>query len=257
LSVLNLPEPGNWRNDWRAFAWASLAGLAIIAYPIFWCVVATIRGHYLTPVALFGIVAFPLLLLVALQLVSLGRSSLRASCDSTGTTMRSDRVFSTLVVVGFVAVIPSGLVYIRYAPTGTLDLPMSRGYQIFSPIVMALAVVVATLALISALRRGGVGYLKLTATGVDVANIFTTKSVDWDDVVEIKDSAEKKRTRKAIVFSLRDGSEEIVDGADFYVPRGVGLYWMVRHYWRHPDDRSELTDGRALERLRDARFALD
>jgi hypothetical protein len=32
---------------------------------------------------------------------------------------------------------------------------------------------------------------------------------------------------------------------------------MVRHYWRHPDDRSELTDGRALERLRDEPFALD
>jgi hypothetical protein len=47
-------------------------------------------------------------------------------------------------------VIPSGLVFIRYAPTGTLDFPMSRGFQIFSPIVMAMAVIVSTLALISA-----------------------------------------------------------------------------------------------------------
>jgi len=56
------------------------------------------------------------------------------------------------------------------------------------------------------------------------------------------------------VLCRADGSELVLDGADFYVPKGVGLYWMVYHYWRHPEDRAELADGRALDRLRDERF---
>jgi hypothetical protein len=201
---------------------------------------------------------FPLIAVAALLLVSLGRTSLRAETDSDGTILRPDRRFSTLMIVGFATVVPSGLVFIIYAPTGGLDIPMSRGYQIFSPIVMALAVVAAVMGLVSVVRRGGIGYLKLTPEGIDVANIISTKYVDWDDVVDVKDNTDtKRRTRKAIVFCLQDGSEEIVDGADFYVPNGIALYWMVRHYWRHPDDRSELTDGRALERLGGERFALD
>jgi hypothetical protein len=27
----------------------------------------------------------------------------------------------------------------------------------------------------------------------------------------------------------KDGSEDIVGGADFYVPHGIALYWMMRH----------------------------
>jgi hypothetical protein len=59
------------------------------------------------------------------------------------------------------------------------------------------------------------------------------------------------------VLSLQDGTEEIIEGADLYVPRGAALYWMVRHYWRHSDGRAELTDGRAVDRLREERFELD
>ena len=196
--------------------------------------------------------------MTALLLVSSGRTSLRAETDSDGILLRADRMFSTLLIVGFTLVVPSGLVFIFCAPTGRLDIPISRGYQIFSPIVMALAVVAAVVGLVSVLRRGGIGYLKLTPEGIDIANIISTKYVDWDDVVDVKDDTDtKRRTRKAIVLCFQDGSEEIVDGADFYVPQGIALYWMVRHYWRHPDDRSELTDGRALARLRDEQFAVE
>ena len=201
---------------------------------------------------------FPLTAIAALLLVSLGRTSLRAETDSEGTILRPDRLFSTLMLVGFATVIPSGLVFIVNAPTGRRDNPMSRGYQIFSPMVMALAVVAAVVGLVSVVRRGGIGYLELTPERIDIANMISTKSVDWNDIVDIRDSTDaNRRTRKAIVFRLRDGGDEIVDGADFYVPRGTALYWMTRHYWRHPADRSELTDGRAIERLRDQTFAVD
>jgi hypothetical protein len=145
LSILRLPEPANWQASRRVLVWATLGVLAFTSFGIFWSVVATIRGHYLTPVALFGISVFPLIAVASLLLVSFGRTSLRAESDSEGMVLRPDRLFSILMIVGFVSVIPSGIVFIRYAPTGTLDIPMSRGYQIFSPIVMAFAVVTVVL----------------------------------------------------------------------------------------------------------------
>jgi hypothetical protein len=201
--------------------------------------------------------AFPLGLAVAMTLASVGRVALRAAYDRTGTTVLPDRVLGILFFAGLIVLIPCGLLFVIFVPRGDIDIPMSRGLQIFSPILMGFAVVVAIGGLISAWRRGGIGHLKLTESGIDNANIVFTKSVDWHDIVDVRDSAETKRTRKAIVLCLRDGSEEVIEGADLYVPRGAALYWMLRHYWRHPDDRSELMDGRAVDRLRDGRFEHD
>lgn len=97
----------------------------------------------------------------------------------------------------------------------------------------------------------------MTPAGVENTDVIRTKFYAWDDIDDVLDTPEKKRTRKAIVLALNDGSEVIIEGADLYVPRGVGLYWMVRHYWRHPEDRAELTDGRAHERLIEERFGVD
>ncbi|MCU1697363.1 MAG: hypothetical protein JWR34_3426 [Mycobacterium sp.] len=178
LSIQKLPEPANWQASRRPLVWVAFGVLAFTSFGLYWSLVATIRGHYLTPIALFGMAVFPLIAEAALLLVSLGRTTLRAETDSDGTVLRPDRLFSTLMLVGLASIIPSGLVFVVYAPTGTLDVPMSRGYQIFSPMVMALAVVAAVLGLVSAMRRGGIGYLKVTPVGIDVANMVSTKSVD-------------------------------------------------------------------------------
>jgi hypothetical protein len=81
--------------------------------------------------------------------------------------------------------------------------------------------------------------------------------VEWDDIVRLADHSKAKKTRKAAVLTLRDGNEKIIDGLDFYVPKGALLYWMIRHYWLNPDERAELVDGRALERLKAGRFDID
>lgn len=129
--------------------------------------------------------------------------------------------------------------------------------RIFSPILVGFGVLGVVVGAISAVRRGGIGYVKLSPEGIDVANIISTKYVEWEDVVDIKDCTETKRTRKAIVLCMHDGSEEIIDGADIYVPQGTALYWMVRHYWRHPSDREELTDSRSIDRLRAEDFDVE
>jgi hypothetical protein len=257
VSVLTLPEPKGWRDGRRTFRWVLLGWFVFNAPMVYWGVAATLRGHYLTTAFTIGWVALIGLTGGALMLASYGRTTLRATGDSTGTKVLPDRRFSVLCFAGFAAIIPSGVLFVIFAPRGDIDIPMSRGMQIFSPALMASAVIVAISGLFTAYRRGGMGYLKLTSTGIENANVAFTKSFAWDDVVKVTDRAETKRTRKAIVLSLQDGSEEIIEGADLYVPRGAALYWMVRHYWHNPEDRPELTDGRALDRLREGRFELD
>lgn len=257
MSLLKVPEPKGWSAGPRRYRWAFLGGLAFVGLALYWGAAAAIRGHYLTTVVILGWMSLPVGLAVAMTLASFGRVSLRATYDSTGTTVLPDRLFGILFFAGLVALIPSGILFVIFTPRGEIDIPMSRGMQIFSPALMGFAVIVAISGLLTAYRRGGMGYLKLTATGIDNANVAFTRSVDWDDVVNVSDSAETKRTRKAIVLSLQDGTEEIIEGADLYVPRGAALYRMVRHYWRHPDGRAELTDGRAVDRLREERFELD
>jgi hypothetical protein len=256
MSVLMFPEPQDWRSGQRKSGWAIVGLLVICGWVVYSGAEATLRGHYLTTAVVVGWVAPLLTALAALALFARGRISLRANFDATGTTIKPDLRISVLLLVGFVVFIPAGALYAVFVPLGAIDLSMSRGMQIFSPILMASAVVIALIGLIMAWRRGGMGYLKLTESGVDYANIASTKSIPWESVVAVQGHSEAKKTRKALVLCMGDGTEEVVDGLDLYVPNGVGLYWMVRHYWRHADDRAELADGRALERLRDGRFDL-
>lgn len=89
---------------------------------------------------------------------------------------------------------------------------------------------------------------------IETVDILTKRVCEWDDVIDVVDHAESRKTRRAVVLRLRDGSEEVIDIADIYLPRGAALYWLVRHYWRHPEDRMELVDSRAPGRLHDGRF---
>lgn len=253
---LMLPEPSGWNDGRRTFWFVALGATAIVALILYWGVAAGLRGNYLTTVVTLGWAAFPAAVVLGLTLASFGRTSLHVETDSTGTTVLPDRRFSGLCLAGFLAFVPSGIIFVVFTPRGGIDIPMSRGMQIFAPIAIAGAVVVAVLTVITAWRRGGIGYLELSTRGIGIANIANTRSVDWDDIVEVTGEAEK-RTRRAIVLRRHDGTEEIVESADLYAPRGVSLYWMVRHYWRHPEDRPELVDGRAIDRLRGQDFAVD
>lgn len=132
--------------------------------------------------------------------------------------------------------------------------------QIFFPLGFAALALVAAMGLVAGARRGGVGYLKFTPAMVEIADVVKARVLEWDDIVDVKDHSDTKDGKKAgrsVVLCLRDGREEVVGGLNLYVPTGVPLYWMVRHYWKHPEDRMELVDNRVAQRFRDGHFALD
>jgi hypothetical protein len=255
MSLIALPDPANWPAGRRRLSWLTLVVGLFIAVGVFFGTRDVRGGDYLRAIVDFGLGLPFLLVIIAVNLVAGGRTSLRASHNSTGTTLRSDRIFDTLALITFFVCIPLGIVFVIFTLTGDLEMFPSRRGQVGAMVLMTLATGTAVAGLASAWRRGGVGYVKVTPSGIEIADILRTQSVLWGEVVDIADHSEtNKKTRKAIVFGLTDGRETTIDGADFYVPRGVGLYWMVQHYWRHPDDRVELTDDRALRRLDEGRF---
>ncbi|MGQ9351438.1 hypothetical protein [Mycolicibacterium gilvum] len=256
MSVLELPEPPGWRAANRIGALAAVVGLAVAAAYLYWAVMAAVRGNYLTTVVALGPSASIALMVAAVGLVLSGRISPRTSTDATGFTVWPDRRFSMLILGCMVVFIPSGVLFSFLAPQGLIDLPLSTGMRTFGSFAAGVVALIGAAGLVTAWRRGGVGHVKLTPAMVENADIFSTRVFEWDDVVDVVDHAETRRARRAVVLRLRDGREEIISVADIYLPRGVALYWLVRHYWRHPEDRMELVDNRVTERLKDGRFDL-
>jgi hypothetical protein len=257
MSLLTLPEPTGWRSERRRLRRATLAAAALIAAGVFTGTHRLVVGDHVGAVVGYSFVV-PFILLVAAQhVLTRGHTSLRNDCGSTGMTLLPDRKVTALLLVSIGSFIPIGIYFVIVTGNGSLDLTGFRHGR-FGALILGVSLVCGVIAgLIVAWRRGGIGYVKLTPSGIDIADIKSTDSVLWDDVTAVDDHSESnKKTRKAIVLRLDDGTEKTIDGADFYVPNGVGLYWMVRHYFGHPDDRVELTDDRALQRLHDGRFDL-
>jgi hypothetical protein len=222
-----------------------------------WGVVVARRGDYLTAVTMAGFAVFIFSMMLAMTIVEIGRNSLRVVSDASGTVFRVDPVIVGLLYAALIAFIVSGILFVRFLPTGQLDIPTpSRGWQILAPVPVAGAVAIAVLGLRTMRARGGPGYVRLTPEGFEIANAVSTSSGAWADVTKVTDETADDKGRFHIVFCMKDGSEQVVNGADYLVPKGRALYWMVRHYWLHPEQRAELTDGRAVERLREGRFDL-
>lgn len=259
MSVLKLPVPDNWDRAGRLPWWAILGIVATISFMVVQGVLAVVRGSYLTAGVVFGWITFPVLLCTALLLAAVGKVRTQTTHDATGFTVWPDKRLAVLLYIGLVVAVPTGMLFAILLPRGQIDLSMSRGQQIFWPSFGVAAAFFAMSGLIALWRRGGVGYLKFTPAMVEIADVVKTDVVEWGDIVDIKDHSDTKQGKRAgrsVVLCLRDGSEKVVGGLHQYVPTGVPLYWMVRHYWRHPEDRMELVDSRASERLRSNKFDL-
>jgi len=257
VSILNLPEPANWAETGRLPLWVKLVVFAGLAYFVVRGILAAFHGNYLTTVLVFGFATFPVLLITALLLAAAGKTRARTTSDVTGFTVWPDKRFSALILTGLTVMAPSAILFAFFVPRGVIDFPMSRGMQVFSPALFMAAAVFAIGGLGAVLRRGGVGYLKFTPAMVEIADALKTRTLEWDDIIDVKDHSETKKAGRSAVLCLRDGSEKVIGGPNLYVPTGVPLYWLVRHYWKNPVDRMELVDTRAAERFRDGRFTLD
>lgn len=260
MSVLNLPEPANWAEAGKMKMWVKIFGAAVLLYLVLRAVLSAVRGNYLTSVLIAGFATFPILMIAALFLVREGRVNISTRSEAAGLTVLADKRFAALLVTGLAILAPSAAALAFLIPRGAIDIPMSRGMQVFSPVVLIAGAMFAVGGLVAVARRGGLGYLKFTPAMIEYADAVRTRRYEWDDIVDINDHTDAKHgaaAGRSVVLRLRDGSEQVIGGLNVYVPTGVALYWLFRHYWKHPDDRRELVDARSVERLRNGRFALD
>lgn len=255
MPVLSMPEPQGWAQAGRRLLRGTIAGLSICVIPVIYIVRALLHGSYPTAFIFFGMLLCPLILVCTMQFLHGGRTRLRVMQDATGIVLFLDRRVAVSIVSSLGIGVVTLLALAVATAMGQLDVPMSRGMAVGSTCVAAFGGLFGLAGLYTVWQRGGVGYVELSPEGVEIANVVKTEFVDWDEIVEVADGTEEKKTRRAVVLRLQDGDEKVIDGADFYVPGGATLYWMVRHYWLHAEDRAELGDGRVLQRMSDGRFA--
>ena len=259
MSELGLPEPGNWAQTGKVALPVKVVLAVAFCYVVVRGLVAVYEGSYLTAAVWWATLGTPFLLVVAYLAVSVGGARQRVSSDSSGLTFRPDKRLSVAYFVVMAVLLPAAPLFAVLLSRSELDLSTTRGMQILVSIAFWVLALLAVVALAAGIRRGGAGYLKFTPTKIEIADVLKTRVVQWNDVVDVRDVASTTKANqggKAVVLCLRGGAEEVVSGLPLYVPKGVALYWLVRHYWKHPEHRDELVDSRAPRRLTEGDFDL-
>ena len=122
---------------------------------------------------------------------------------------------------------------------------------------------VASAALVSLARRGTSAYVRLTPDGFAFAYGFSPSTGHWSDVVAVTDDVLPLRfgigrfkieqpggpAPCALTMVMVDGSKWGVPDGNYVATSGGALRELVRFYWQHPEQRGELTDSRAADRL--------
>ncbi|HJT95486.1 MAG TPA: hypothetical protein VJ777_26705, partial [Mycobacterium sp.] len=231
-----LPEPRSWhdRNVTVALGVLLFGASGVIAAA--WTVGALARGDFITAAITAGGTMFTLSTCAGVLVTRFKHVALRGSADQKGTVLRPDPLGTALTCITFAAVIPSGALYVIYVPEGVVDLPLSRGEQIFTPILIGFLVALAVGGLIAYARRGP-GYLLLSPQGFEIRELVSTKRGSWSEVTDITDNAPGVKARHPIVILTKDSQPQSIQGASGYAPNGAALYWMIRHYWKHPENR--------------------
>lgn len=257
MSTLRLPKPEHWPERSVRLALGAVTFGAGGLFSAAWAAIFAKRSDGLTAAVLAGFAIVALAFAGAVTLPQFGLVNARAVYDSRGTKLQVDRVVILLFTVALLAAVPSGVLFVIFVPRGDVGIPMTHGERIFTPYLIGLGVLCAAAGLIAMVTRGGPGYLRLTPQGFEIIGILFTRKGRWQDVTNITDEAPDKRMPFAISIVMRNDATRVIQGATSYTPYGRGLYWMIRHYWLHPENRAELTDGRALERLRNERFEVN
>ncbi len=253
MSVSSIPTPSNWRNDGAILLFGgALFGASGIASAVI--LLRSIgAGDTITTLIALGSAVFCLCITACVARIRFATPPLRGSSGPSGTTLRPDRTLLVFMFTALGAAVPSGILYCIYAPRGEVGIQLSPGERIFSPILIGLLVLIALWGLTSLAARGEAGHFAIGPTGIEIVSLGAKPlRATWDDIIDIKDAY--KKARHPVVFVRRDGDPYVLKNASGFAPNGAVTYWMVRHYWQHPEDRVELTDGRALERLRVERF---
>ena len=181
----------------------------------------------------------------------------RVEFDSAGTSVRPRKLFDTFSFIWGGAATFGAVLYTALAPFGLIDIPT---YRSTLPWMMAFIALAGVATLWRMTVHGGDCYLRLTPSGFEIWNgqWLAMRRGNWNDIAEVRDQPlhRKLRGREVIVLALPEGRSATLL-ADAITADSAALREWVRFYWRHPEYREELTDGRALRRLDEEKFVTE
>lgn len=174
----------------------------------------------------------------------------QASFGTAGTRLLPDkRIERSLRRLILTAGISTWLMFVAWV-IGVLYLPLGNGRHVF-PICAGAGAAFLTWCWIKLLRQGSLSYLVLAPEGFEFSTLREPKTGKWDEVENIADKVpNEERFWNPMVMTMAGGETLLMEAPGTYTPKGTALVELVRFYWQHPELRDELTDGRAVERLR-------
>jgi hypothetical protein len=249
------PAPPNWTNNVAAVV---VLGVLILGGGIVYFLAQTVfalqRGSVPAALTAGGLAVFCCGFGGALAVTVLTSAKRYADCSDAGTTVRVHPAIAWSYGIASLGGVVGSACYIAFVSFGTTELPLTTpGRETVNRYLMISLLVLSLAGLAALIKRRETGYLQLGPDAVESADLLRTRTTRWDDIVDVIDKAHRQ-TRNPIVLVVKDAKPVVIPNADRYASSGGALYWMVRNYWKHPEDRDELTDGRALERLRNEQF---
>lgn len=222
--------------------------LAFIAMLAIWAVNAAKQFSFVTVVIALGLSLtsiYSIFMMMESKTVAF-----QASFDATGTRILPDkRIEKNLRRVIIAGTVSTWLMFIAWV-VGVLYLPFGEFRHVF-PLCAAAAGAVLTWSWIKLSTQGSLSYLVLTPEGFEFATLLEPKTGKWAEVKNVADRLPKEeRFWNPMVVTMTGGKALLMEAPGTYTPKGTALVDLVRFYWQHPELRDELTDGRAIKRLR-------
>ena len=214
-----------------------------------WACIYVARGEFLSAVVAVGFAFFTLGLVLMLAVIASRRVKPRVQREEGAIMVRPDRRVDNLLMASTFGAYVAMACYAIFAPLGMIAIRAPLDDEKYFVFACAAAVLVGIFSLRQIIRRRGTSYLRMTVDGLELGNTVSTVERSWDEVTEVADRPQKARQPSGTTYvTTADGTTRVVP-SDWYTPGGHALRELVRFYWKHPEDRGELADGRALQRL--------
>jgi hypothetical protein len=251
--VTGLPAPEGWNNRFLLY---SIGLLAMGALGLFFAnktVLAVQRTHWLAATICLVVVVFSLITAAGMVWVMTGRTKLRASVDAAGTTLRQAPMLKYLVALLVTIAVGSAL-FLVFGSHVHDDLPATAKDR--GKVIALLFGSLLGLGFAARSRRRPPPILRLSAAGIEFCDTFTTFTLAWHEIRDITGRAPKSKTYRPVVFEVHhDAPPAVINNASAWAPDGVALFWLIRHYWLHSEDRAELSNGVAIARLTEGKVS--
>lgn len=224
-------------------------------FALWWAILFMGRGEFLTAIVTLGFALFCFGLVVSAVKSLSGRITPRTICDGKATTIRPDALIDRSMLAGCLGLVVASAVFAVFQPLGKIDIPVPHTQRLALPFMAAATVVIGVPLLWPMFRRRSTNYLRLTPNGYEIAEGFRPQVGDWSGIVNVSDTVplQKKQAPATLVVERSDGSWDTLSAGSI-TPGGADLRSLMRFYWKHPECRDELTDGRTAQRLAERRF---